>query len=104
MKLKDGLKNAAALQKFERGKEMVNQIISITLLSISVVLLGTTFVIQSRTMSSLSNLCFDLSRRLYNLQVEVERLKKQIAASPSEEVQEDHNQEGVNKSDTEAEV
>lgn len=104
MKLKDGLKNAAARLKFKRGKEMVNQIISITLLSISVVLLGTTFVIQSRTMSSLSNLCFDLSRRLYNLQVEVERLKKQIAVSPSEEVQEDHNQEGVNDSDTEGKI
>lgn len=104
MKLKDGLKNAAALQKFERGKEMVNQIISITLLSISVVLLGTTFVIQSRTMSSLSNLCFDLNRRLYNLQVEVDRLKKQIAVSLSEEVQEDHSQEGVSESDTEGKI
>lgn len=83
---------------------MVNQIISITLLSISVILLGTTFVIQSRTMSRLSNICFDLSRRLYNLQVEVERLKKQIAVSPSEEVQEDHNQEGVSENDTEGKI
>lgn len=104
MKLKDGLKNAAARLKFKRGKEMANQIISITLLSISVVLLGTAFVIRARTISSLSNLCFDLSRRLYNLQVEVERLKKQIAASPSEEVQEDHSQEGVSESDTEGKI
>lgn len=82
---------------------MTYQTIASILPSIAVILLATAFVRQSLRISRLNELLFGLLRQYIDLKAELNRLKE-WAAFRSGEVQEDHNQEGVNESDTEGKI
>lgn len=96
------MKSMDTLWDYERGKKMEHTM-TIVLLTISIILLVTGFIMQSLIISRLNKLVFELSMRSLELKVELNSLKD-WATFRTEEVQGDFNQEGASENDTEGKI